>query len=148
MKIDVQGGEMKVLRGATDLLLKASIIMTEVEFAPIYKNQPLFSDIDAFLREHGFFLLDLYNESHVPYKASLFGDLKSRLMWADAVYVKEMKKLETLGRNKILKALIISHIILHDPSLSCQLLELYDKINESAFQNVYQAQMHLMRRCY
>lgn len=148
LKIDVQGGELKVLEGATKLLANVSIVMTEVEFAPIYKNQPLFSDIDSFMRGQGFFLLDLCNKSHSSFKSSLFGDLKSRLMWADAVYVKEQELIEKLRLEKLLKALLLAHVVLHNPSLCCLLLELYDQKSQNSFLEAYQAQIHLMRRCY
>lgn len=148
LKIDVQGGELKVLEGAIKLLENVSIVLTEVEFAPIYKSQPLFADIDSFMRGQGFYLLDLYNKSHSSYKASLFGDLKSRLMWADAVYVKEPHQFENADQSKLLKALLIAHTILHDASLSCFLLDIFDQRNNGSFLNAYQAQMHLMRRCY
>ena len=148
LKIDVQGGELKVLEGATKLLSKVSIVMTEVEFAPIYKNQPLFSDIDSFLRGKGFFLLELYNKGYASFEAGVFGDIKSRLMWADAVYIKEPQQFKKLNQHKLLKALLITHIILHDPSLSCLLLEIYDKRNTSAFLDAYREQMFIIRRSY
>ena len=118
LKVDVQGGELKVLQGAKKLLQQVSIIMTEVEFSPIYMNQPLFSDIDSFLRDQGFFLLNLSNRSYSSFKVSLFSDLKSQLMWADAVYVKEPAELEKSSPKKILMAVLIAHVILRDPSLT------------------------------
>ncbi len=38
LKIDVQGGELGVLRGATQLLEGTVVVHSEVEFAPIYKD--------------------------------------------------------------------------------------------------------------
>ena len=146
LKIDVQGGELKVLEGATKLLSKVSVVMTEVEFAPVYKNQPLFSDIDSFLRGQGFFLLDLYNKGYASFEAGVFGDIHSRLMWADAVYIKEPQQFNNFNQHKLLKALLIAHIILHDPSLSCLLLEIYDKHNNSALLDAYREQMFIIRR--
>jgi FkbM family methyltransferase len=54
MKLDVQGYEMEVLKGASELLKNTRIIFSEIEFVPIYENQPLFSDIDNYLRSAGF----------------------------------------------------------------------------------------------
>src|SRR5688500_16811982 len=53
-KIDTQGGELDVIRGGRETLREALVIHTEIEFVALYKNQPLFADIDASLRELGF----------------------------------------------------------------------------------------------
>ena len=54
LKMDVQGAELSVLKGAERLAPTALVIQTEVEFAPLYINQPLFSDVDVHLRRIGF----------------------------------------------------------------------------------------------
>lgn len=59
-KLDLQGYELEALKGAEHLLPHIKVITTEVEFVPLYLNQPLFSDIESFLRAHDFRLLNLY----------------------------------------------------------------------------------------
>ena len=54
LKLDVQGFELEVLRGATQCLEHASALITEVSFAEFYKDQPLFADVVAFLSDHDF----------------------------------------------------------------------------------------------
>jgi FkbM family methyltransferase len=57
MKIDIQGAEREAIRSAPDLVDHALLaIRSEVEFAPLYKDQPLFADLDAELRAKGFTL--------------------------------------------------------------------------------------------
>ena len=46
MKLDVQGAELEVLKGARGLLGGVRLIELEVAFNPIYKDQPLFGEID------------------------------------------------------------------------------------------------------
>ena len=58
IKLDVQGAELDVLRGATSALRTAIAIEIEVEFCEIYKGQPLFDQIFSYLREHGFEFID------------------------------------------------------------------------------------------
>lgn len=58
-KADVQGYELEILRGAKETLDQAVGCELEVSFIEIYKNQPLFADIDIFMRSRGFFLADL-----------------------------------------------------------------------------------------
>lgn len=64
LKLDTQGSELDVLRGATRMIETVWAIKTEVEFNPIYLGQPLFGDVDAFLRSHGFALWRLLNLTH------------------------------------------------------------------------------------
>jgi FkbM family methyltransferase len=70
IKLDTQGSELDILRGATKSLDTTCFIDIEVEFNPIYKDQPLFSDVDAFLRAHGFILWRFprivhYTQAHI-----------------------------------------------------------------------------------
>jgi len=64
LKLDVQGAELAVLHGAGALLDGIRAIDLEVEFNPIYRGQPLFGDIDAYLRERGFALWRLGELTH------------------------------------------------------------------------------------
>lgn len=59
MKIDTQGTELYVLQGAGRLLDSAIAVELEVEFVPQYHGQPLFSDVDFFMRQQGFTLRGL-----------------------------------------------------------------------------------------
>ena len=54
LKIDVQGGELAVIEGATEVLKGVSVVEVEVEFVELYQAQPLFADVDAALRARGF----------------------------------------------------------------------------------------------
>lgn len=60
LKLDLQGYELEALKGAERSLPSTKLVLIEVEFVPLYENQPLFGDLDVFLRERGFFLLNLY----------------------------------------------------------------------------------------
>ena len=60
LKFDLQGYELEALKGAKQLLSRTKLILIEVEFVPLYKEQPLFGDVDVFLRNQGLFLLNLY----------------------------------------------------------------------------------------
>jgi hypothetical protein len=64
LKLDVQGAELAVLRGAGELLEQVRVVDLEVEFNPIYRGQPLFAEIDVFLRERGFALWRLGELTH------------------------------------------------------------------------------------
>jgi len=110
LKLDVQGGELDALNGATRLLGQAIVVHTEVEFAPIYRNQPLFADVDGMLRSNGFELIDLMKFGYAGYKDLPNRRSVSRLMWCDAVYFKRPDLLAQLPREKLLKAAYIAHV--------------------------------------
>jgi len=59
IKLDIQGAELDVLRGAERILSQALLVESEVEFQSLYVGQPLFRDIDAFMAGKGWALLGL-----------------------------------------------------------------------------------------
>ena len=82
LKLDIQGGELMALQGIKDKLSKQAVggIFCEVEFRQLYKNQPLFWDITAYLMSYAYHFLNI-----VSPKVSEMGVLS----WADAIYVND-----------------------------------------------------------
>jgi FkbM family methyltransferase len=64
IKADTQGAELDVLRGGERALERVRALEVEVEFNPIYIGQPLFGDVDKFLRDRGFVLWKLSTLAH------------------------------------------------------------------------------------
>lgn len=56
MKLDTQGSELDILRGATQVLRDVRHIEVEVAFNEIGEGAPLFGEVDSFLRGNGFAL--------------------------------------------------------------------------------------------
>jgi FkbM family methyltransferase len=54
LKMDVQGWELEILKGAESALDSVLAARLEVEFMALYKDQPLFADIDAVMQSRGF----------------------------------------------------------------------------------------------
>ncbi|MBD2088944.1 FkbM family methyltransferase [Microcoleus sp. FACHB-1515] len=89
LQIDVQGADLLVLQGATDLLDRSVLaVQIEVEFAPLYHNQPLFADVDAFLRNQGFSLFDLAQARRPRPISPIHG--RTQLLWGDAFYFRDL----------------------------------------------------------
>ena len=76
LKIDVQGGEMKVLEGAKRLIKeqKIDLIFVEVEFIPLYLRQPMFYDICLYLEEQKYSFFNFYNIGHSTIGQAIAGD--------------------------------------------------------------------------
>jgi FkbM family methyltransferase len=92
LQIDVQGANLQVLQGAKDLLNRSVLaVQVEVEFAPLYINQPLFNDIDKCLKEWKFTLFDLV-ASYVPRADSplMSRQRPGQLLWGEAFYLRDL----------------------------------------------------------
>lgn len=97
MKIDTQGSELAILEGAEQTLRSSVISLeVEVEFAPLYQGQPLFGDVERYLTAHGFCLLDLRPYYWKRKSGQHIGGPKGQLVFADALYVRELSSFAEL----------------------------------------------------
>jgi FkbM family methyltransferase len=131
LKIDVQGGELDVLAGGVGALVQCLIAECEVEFVPLYENQPLYADIDQFLRAQGFVLHKLINiagRAMLPFAVedSPFSPL-SQLLWADAVFIRDFMRLEALADDQLLKMACILHEAYRSDDMAYHFLREYDR---------------------
>ena len=62
LKLDVQGYELNVLRGATEALKSCAYIYAECSEVALYDGQALRTEVEAFLKQHGFNIQGRYNE--------------------------------------------------------------------------------------
>lgn len=111
IKIDTQGTELFILQGArqtlNDHLLGLEI---EVEFAPIYCDQPRFNEIDRFVSQFGFELFDMVPVYWKRALASSGAQAKGQIIYADVLYLAGLDRLEKLvtqgtaekGKSKVL----------------------------------------------
>lgn len=66
LKIDTQGFELQVLRGAERLLDRFSAIYCELSFKELYVGQPLASEVISYLFHQQFNLVGVYNVTFAP----------------------------------------------------------------------------------
>jgi FkbM family methyltransferase len=89
INIDIQGYELKALKGSINTLLKIKYIYIEVNKREVYKNCPLVQEIDSFLDKFGFIrVATKYAYDTLP--------------WGDALYIKQ----EELKKSQIMKSRI------------------------------------------
>ena len=80
LKIDVQGFELPVIRGAQKVLSRTAVVLLETNFVSHYQGDALFADLHQAMTEAGFQFHRFALEYHDPHSG--------RLLWADAVYAR------------------------------------------------------------
>jgi FkbM family methyltransferase len=87
IKIDTQGTELDILRGAGTLLEATMAVELEVEFVPQYLGQSLFADVDSFMRQQGFTLRGLRRTlwRHTGQQLNPYG---GQIVHGDALYLR------------------------------------------------------------
>ena len=65
VKLNVQGGELEILRKAGPVLDSVLGLLLEASFCESYRGRPFFSDVDVFLRARGFVFFDLLAHHYI-----------------------------------------------------------------------------------
>ena len=110
IKIDTQGHELAILHGAQKSLGTVIGLELEVEFVSLYKNQPLFNEVDTFVRNQGFELIDLRRYFWKRNGVEHYGERKGQLVFGDALYFRSPENIlamDGLTEEKIIKAICI-----------------------------------------
>jgi FkbM family methyltransferase len=140
LKVDVQGAELLVLEGAVQRLRATLAVHIEVEFVPLYKDQPLFADVDSFLREQGFVFHTLIPSGRT-FKPVVVNNNPNgwarQILWADAVYVRDFMKFAEMQPPELLKLAAILHEVYESIDLAALALEAYDRLTGSGLQKIY-----------
>ncbi len=94
IKLDTEGCELDVLEGAQHFLEQSVLgVSVEVEFSKVHKYQPLFSDVDLFLRSLGFQLFDLSTYKHsrkaLPKRLYPHSSGQGQILWGQALFLRD-----------------------------------------------------------
>ena len=81
IKIDVQGGEIEALSGATRILADAEVVILEVSLFQFVEDGPELHDVVSYMKDRGFVAYDLFGGHVRP--------LDGALAQLDIVFVKE-----------------------------------------------------------
>ena len=113
LKLDVQGSELLILQNGTRVLSGAVCVHIEVNFVPFYHRQPLFAEIDQFLRGQGFLFhrfTPIISRTFPPFLID--GDIYrglSQQLWADAIYFRPFVEFDRLPVEALLRTALIAH---------------------------------------
>jgi FkbM family methyltransferase len=110
IKLDVQGAELSILEHGTRVLSSALVVELEVEFLPLYKGQPLYGDVESFMRRQGFLphkLIDVAGRCLRPFSLPKPSEAMSQVLWADAIFIRDFVAIENYSTEELLKAALI-----------------------------------------
>jgi FkbM family methyltransferase len=112
LKLDVQGAELDIMKALRPEHWRNLIaVQAEVEFVEFYRGQPLFHDVDAFMRAHGFVMFDFLpvrsyrydrDKSHGLMRRHLNimknrRDISCRMIAGDAFYIRPPEEIVAAG---------------------------------------------------
>lgn len=100
IKVDTEGAELKIIQGLGDKLDAVLGLEIEVEFNPIYTEQPLFSDVDSYMRSRGFELFDLNRRWAHRASSELYCSNRGQIIAADAIYFRTLDSFYTSSLQK------------------------------------------------
>ncbi len=147
IKLDIQGAELMALRHGEARLRGVLVVQAEVEFLPIYAGQPLFPDVDAFLRDRGFMFHRFYPlTSRVVRPMLLNDDIFAGLgqaVWADAVFLRDLTRLDLLSDQQLLKTAAIMHDCYGSIDVTLHLLGAHDRRSGGSLSRDYLASLKL-----
>jgi len=137
LKIDIQGAELMVFENAVERLKHSVVIHTEVEFLSMYKDQPLFSDVERFLRAQGYMLhkfepLVTRDMSPVLLSSDPYTG-HSQVFWADAIFVRDFTRLDLLSAEQLLRMAVILYDCYRSFDLVLVLLREYDRRTQASY---------------
>jgi FkbM family methyltransferase len=131
IKIDIQGGELMVFKNAVKRLASTLVIHTEVEFMQMYVDQPLFADVELFLRQQGFVFHRFFPLTSRVIQPMLIDNNiyagMSQTLWADAIFVRDFTRLEVMSDEQLLQTAAIVHDCYESIDLAYHLLLEHDR---------------------
>jgi FkbM family methyltransferase len=125
LKIDVQGAELAVFRGARGKLARAVALQTEVSFITLYEGQPALGEVDVELRAQGFVPHTTAAVKLWPIAPYVAGgnprQALNQLLEADLVYVRDFSRPERLDGEQLKHLALIAHYCYqsYDLALRC-----------------------------
>jgi FkbM family methyltransferase len=102
LSLDTQGSELNILKGGEQTFNDHCVALaTEIEFHPMYKDQPLFSGIFDFALRHGFHFVGFtYLQEISPHRLPLGARAKGVLAFGDALFFRNIDSVRAIARSQ------------------------------------------------
>ncbi|PRX34939.1 methyltransferase, FkbM family [Meinhardsimonia xiamenensis] len=128
LKIDIQGGEVDVFRGARRKLCRSLAVIPEVRFFPLYRGEPMLGGVDEELRLQGFVLHKFLFTKQKVIPSSQIGRLRrsvhrNQLIDGDAVYIRNLGAPESFGSEELMHLAILAAAVFESHDLVLYLLD-------------------------
>jgi FkbM family methyltransferase len=131
IKIDVQGAELDIFKGGSQVLKNVLAIVSEVEFIPHYVDQPLFGDVCAYLSQHDLMFhkfIGFGGRALKPIVINNDANNPSQLIWSDAIFIRHVNAIPHSSDHQLLKLSVLAAVY-NSPELSYHCLAHYDQRN-------------------
>ena len=126
LKMDTQGAELEILQSGAEALSDAVVIMPELRFFRLYKDEPMLGAVDQHLREMGFMLHKLLPGAAVRLTSSRINRLRpamtrNQMVDADAIYIRDLARTKIINQQQLchLALLADSVFVSIDVTLRC-----------------------------
>jgi hypothetical protein len=93
IKLDTQGSELDILKGASKVMGKTSLIFTEMPIIEYNKGAPKFSDYMDFFKAHDYIPVDIFDMHRA----------EETLMQVDIMFMLRETKYRILGANDVIR---------------------------------------------
>ena len=93
IKLDTEGSELEILEGGKETLKNILGISIEVAFRELFQGQPLFSEVDSFLRKQGFTLYDIETlrlARQMPNQEGMSDNQTGQTIFGQALYFRDI----------------------------------------------------------
>ena len=91
LSVDAQGADLSIIKSTGKYLKDVLGVICEVEFFPLYKNQPLFYEIAEFMYKNGFIMVEGYNRQ----------DFHKQIICSEFLFIKSPNLLNEEQKEKL-----------------------------------------------
>ncbi len=140
IKLDIQAAELLVLQHGKSVLRSAVVVEAEAMFVTLYRDQPLFGELQVFMRQHGFAFHRFMDLAGLVYRPLPVADPRlpvSQPGWADAVFVRDPFRLSAWGDADLVRGAVVLHDLYGSFDLAMRLLAEHDARRGSRLADAY-----------
>lgn len=118
LSLDTEGAELEILRGAERALDGVVCVISEVEFLPLYQDQPLFGEIARYLLSRGFLFAGFNKSVDVAFTRLPLGSRGRRFPAAcDGIFLRDPRSVSglqngSIDKNRLLRKLAFVSIVM------------------------------------